>query len=96
MPKIKQLVTQAREDELADRALKARAKLPAPTKYETTHSTEAKARRAAVRLGLPNTMAAALNTTHGWVGVVLIRPDQMWMSATITGHGCRAMIRKEP
>ena len=95
MPKMKHEITQAREDALADRALKARAKLPPPSITETTHATAAKAKAAAARLGLPNTTASAVQTTHGWVGVVVLGADQLWLVRIVTEQGCRAEVLPE-
>lgn len=78
-----------RFDEIQMRAKAQRAKLPAPMSHETTHSTELQARRAAERCRLPNTEVAAVQTTHGWVGVVKLRNDQRWLRDIVREHGCR-------
>jgi hypothetical protein len=78
-----------RFDEIQMRAKAQRAKLPAPFRNETTHSTELQARRAAERCNLPNTKVDAVQTTHGWVGVVKLRQDQRWLRDIVREHGCR-------
>jgi hypothetical protein len=89
MPKLKHKLTPERDTEVARRAVRAqtqRAELAAPaTSY---HTTEAKARRAAARCGLPNTEIGATQTPAGWVGVVYLRPDQGWMEPMVLRYGC--------
>jgi hypothetical protein len=96
MPKLTHELTPERDDEIARRGKVARAKLPPPNTTETTHSTARGAVKAAARLGLPNAKISAVETTHGWVGVVLLGEDQGWMIPTVTGHGCRVGRREQP
>lgn len=94
MPKLEHEVTPERSEELARRIRRTRDTLPPPTHEETTHTSEASAKRRAARVGLPGTEIGAMETTHGWVGVVYIRPDQRWMTQTIAIAGCRAVEKR--
>lgn len=71
-----------------------RSQITPPSRHETTHATELQARRAAERCGLPNTEVSTEQTTHGWVGVVRLRSDQIWMANIVREHGCR--VEKKP
>jgi hypothetical protein len=52
------------------------------------YPTQASATAAALRLGLPNTIPSAAKLEGGWVAVVKLRPDQMWMTPTVLTNGC--------
>ena len=52
------------------------------------YATQAAATAAALRLGLPNTIPTAAKLEGGWVAVVKLRPDQMWMTHTVLTNGC--------
>ena len=80
-----------RDEELGRRSRRSLAQLSPPAMAEAVYQTEAKARRAALRAALTNTELGAIQTTHGWVGVVYIRSDQAWMTRIIREHGCRAV-----
>ncbi len=95
MPKLVVETTPKRQAEIDRRVARSRAAVAAltpPARTETTHAARSLAERAASRVGCPNTVASAEETTHGWVGVVRIRPDQMWMVRQIEERGCRAMV----
>ena len=63
---------------------------PVPTRDETTYGSEASALRKAQRVGLPNIdKYGAEELSTGWVGVVYLRPDQMWMARHVIESGCR-------
>jgi hypothetical protein len=65
-------------------------KLAPNTRDETTYGNEASAIRKAERCGLPHIdKYGAEETSFGWVGVVYLRPDQMWMSRHVVDAGCR-------
>ena len=89
MPKIEQEVYPERDAVLAARLRRARERLTPLARSETAHATKVLARRAAVRCGMPNTEVDAVETTHGWVGVVILRPDQRWMEPIVREQGCR-------
>jgi hypothetical protein len=90
VPKMRTELTPERDTEIQRRSDRARAAIkPPPARTETTHATASKAKTAASRCGLPNTEIGAIETTHGWVGVVILRNDQAWMAPIVREHGCR-------
>jgi hypothetical protein len=60
-----------------------------PPVTERYWPTEARARKFAERVLLPNVQYCAAQTPDGWVGVVQLRPDQRWMAGIVRERHCR-------
>lgn len=86
-----------RDQEIERRSARTRAlaaAVPAASRAERVHVFRSAARSAAERCGCPNTTAAYQRAEDdtGWVGVVMIRPDQEWMRRQIEERGCRVVV----
>lgn len=95
MPRMQTELTPEREAEAARRVARSRAAvaaLPPRAAREVSRPTRRAAETAASRCGCPNTEVAAEQTAEGWVGVVVLRPDQLWMSASVRERGCRVRV----